>query len=471
MWVALWLGGGCHVAAAARAAGAHAPAQSLPWYKPEVVLEVLEIITPNHDVPSPNPKPSARPCRRGGGPGGAGAARGAPAAPAARGALLRRAGARARAAGGAALLAPRHGGRACYKCAGCRGGCRRGRPGACLVRLSWLPHDRAHVAAAARFQVFALLFSAGFCGVVWASCLARRESGRSPHADSRRSYQQYLQLRLQLPPEQRLPRNIKRVFWCFAHSQHAACYCAVLCREKKITHMPENGFCLTCRRCARRRGPGECFELRARRGARGAAGPLDAAGPANPDPKASETPRAAPCVPGRPVLRGALLALSRTTAGGPLRQGVDQPAFAPPQAAHGPARKAAGAALEPGRAAVTAGRAGAAAGGDAPAAMDVDAAGPADPTANGGAPAPAPAQGGTANATGGNGELVGCAEGLAARGGTRAAGASGGGPEEALADAWREDANAGRVLRGVQEVFGDALLPYAPAPAIAGLFL
>ena len=119
--------------------------------------------------------------------------------------------------------------------------------------------------------------------------------------------------------------------------------------------------------------------------------------------------------------------------------------------------------------AATAGPAGAAAGGDAPAAMDVDAAGPANPAAGGGAPAPAPAQGDTADAAGGDGELLGSVEGLSAP--TRAAGASGGGPEEALADAWREDANAGCVLRGVQEVFGDALLPYAPAPAIAGLFL
>jgi len=39
-----------------------------------------------------------------------------------------------------------------------------------------------------------------------------------------------------------------------------------------------------------------------------------------------------------------------------------------------------------------------------------------------------------------------------------------------LADAWREDASVGPVLRAVQEVFGDALLPYAPAP-LAALFL
>ena len=74
------------------------------------------------------------------------------------------------------------------------------------------------------------------------------------------------------------------------------------------------------------------------------------------------------------------------------------------------------------------------------------------------------------DAAGGDGELVGSAEDLSGNP-TRAADASGGGPEEALADAWREDTNAGRVLRSVQEVFGDALLPYAPAPAIAGLFL
>ena len=224
---------------------------------------------------------------------------------------------------------------------------------------------------------------------------------------------------------------------------------------------------MTCRCCARRRGPGECFELRVLRGARGAAAPPDAAGPPHPDPKASETPHTTTWAPGRPVLRGAPLALSRPTAGGLLRQGADQPASAPPQAAHGPARKAAGAASAAGLAAAAAGRAGAAAGGDAPAAMDVDAAGPADPGANGGAVAPAPAQGATADA---DEVLVGSVRGLTADP-TRAPGASGGEPEEALADAWREDASAGRVLRGVQEVFGDALLPYAPAPAIAGLFL
>lgn len=52
--------------------------------------------------------------------------------------------------------------------------------------------------------------------------------------------------------------------------------------------------------------------------------------------------------------------------------------------------------------------------------------------------------------------------------GPSAAGAAAG---DALAEAWREDAAAGPVLRGVLEVFGDALLPYAPAAPIASVFL
>ena len=228
---------------------------------------------------------------------------------------------------------------------------------------------------------------------------------------------------------------------------------------------------LTCRcvAAARRRNPGDCFELRARREARCAAAPPDAAGPSYPENTGTLCP--APCVPGRPVLRGAPLAFALSGQGGPLRQGMGQNARTTKRAAHLPARMAVGAATKPGRTAATAGRAEDAAGDDAAVAMEVDAASPAKGAASGGTPAPATAEAGVADVAGGDGEVVGSQEGLAGQGSIRTASAAGDGPEAALADAWREDANAGRVLRGVQEVFGDALLPYAPAPAIAGLFL
>ncbi|KAK9812628.1 hypothetical protein WJX72_000897 [[Myrmecia] bisecta] len=50
------------------------------------------------------------------------------------------------------------------------------------------------------------------------------------------------------------------------------------------------------------------------------------------------------------------------------------------------------------------------------------------------------------------------AEGAAAQAGTAAAG----GPEAVLADAWREDADLGKLLLAVHEVFGEAAVPWIP---------
>jgi len=234
---------------------------------------------------------------------------------------------------------------------------------------------------------------------------------------------------------------------------------------------------LSAKRRVCRRPAGDCYELRARPGA--PHGTAAAAGPPDSETQASaggQPARSAATGRPAPLLRGPPLALPRPVAERPAAAAADAPAGRPAKRrTHG---------------AVAQGR-GEAPDSAAPVAMDVD--GP--PGADRAGPAGAPGRAGAGKvatgaeaANGGAARRPGVgarAEGGRAASGNRAAnghagargGRGGGGEEEGdgraaatLADAWREDASVGPVLRAVQEVFGDALLPYAPAP-LAALFL
>lgn len=229
---------------------------------------------------------------------------------------------------------------------------------------------------------------------------------------------------------------------------------------------------------ALRKPAGDCFQKSAAHAAAEAP---------NPEDKGSHDSVPAWGPPQRPVLRGAPLALPHDTAPKLRARGVRAGPAALPGAPHGPLdTKSRG--VKEGDEARPAGRVSGAdpAADAAPASMDVDGgdAGGADRAVVGhlggrllGQETPASIGGGQLpGAAGGESALEPIANGRSVRhaSGTRASGeedSDGGRAADALAEAWREDAAVGPVLRGVQEVFGDALLPYAPVPAIAGLFL
>lgn len=229
-----------------------------------------------------------------------------------------------------------------------------------------------------------------------------------------------------------------------------------------------------------RKPAGDCFRKSAAHAAAEAS---------NPNDKGSRDSAPAWKPPQRPVLRGAPLALPHDSAPKVRAEGVGAGPAALPGAPRGTLdTKSRG--VEEESEARSAGRmsmSGADPAADAaPASMDVDGghAGSADRAMVGhlggrsiGRDTPAGIGGGQLpGAAGGESALVGFANGRPGDhgSGTRASGeedSDGGRAADALAEAWREDAAVGPVLRGVQEVFGDALLPYAPVPAIAGLFL